>query len=202
MLDDRARHELRDWTRTRGYRKRSAEFLELASNASDPDLQNRYVRSAQYYRTLAEAEERDAEQKGTERRAQRAAIPPSKDRGPPGEADVVAKIRHMCVIAGMSAENVARERAADDYEPLERLTYEQDRYGRFRVEALKLADTLTDEFYRSAAVRFIIDISMRAGDVDDARALLKHVKVDFMRDEIVASYPQLTHQKLSDAIRK
>ncbi|MGO9683445.1 MAG: hypothetical protein ACLPTZ_12815 [Beijerinckiaceae bacterium] len=128
-------------------------------------------------------------------------LPPSKDRGPSGDAEVVAKIRRLCVIAGMSAENVARERA-DDYQPLERLTYEQDRYGRFRVEALKLADTLTDEFYRSAAVRFIIDISMRAGDVDDARALLKHVKVDFIRDKIVASYPQLTHQKLSDAIRK
>ena len=101
-------------------------------------------------------------------------LPPSKDRGSPGEAEVVAKIRHMCVIAGMSAENVARERA-DDYQPLERLTYEQDRYGRFRVEALKLADTLTDEFYRSVAVRFIIDISMRAGPFSMMLALFSNM---------------------------
>ena len=128
-------------------------------------------------------------------------LPPCKDRGPPGEAEVLAKIKHLCAIAGMSAENVARERE-DNYQPLERLTYEQDRYAKFRVEALKLADTLTDDLYRSTAVHFIIDISMRAGDVDDARALLKHVKVDFIRDKIVASYPQLARPKQSDVIRK
>jgi hypothetical protein len=128
-------------------------------------------------------------------------LPPSKHRGPPSEAQLVAKIKQICVIAGMSAENVARERE-DNYQPLERPTYEQDRYEKFRVEALKLADTLTDEVYRSAAVRFIIDVSIRAGDFDDARALLKHVKVDFIRDKIVASYPQLTRPNLSDVIRK
>jgi hypothetical protein len=69
MSDDRARQELRDWTRARDYWNRAAEFLKLASNASDPDVQNRYLTIAQHYRTLAEAEERNAEQKGTERRA-------------------------------------------------------------------------------------------------------------------------------------
>jgi hypothetical protein len=32
-------------------------------------VQNRYVTIAQHYRTLAEAEERSADQKGTERRS-------------------------------------------------------------------------------------------------------------------------------------
>jgi hypothetical protein len=41
-------------------------------------VQNRYVTIAQHYRTLAEAEERDAEQKGTERRSQRGASVPAK----------------------------------------------------------------------------------------------------------------------------
>ena len=80
ILDDRTRQELRDWTRARGYRDRAAEFLELASNASNSDVQNRYVKIAQHYRTLAEAEERGAEQKGTERRSQRGA---SIAAGPP-----------------------------------------------------------------------------------------------------------------------
>jgi hypothetical protein len=54
--------------------------LELASSASDPNVQDRYLTIAQHYRTLAEAEERGAEQKGTERRSQRVA---SIAAGPP-----------------------------------------------------------------------------------------------------------------------
>jgi hypothetical protein len=80
MSDNRVRQELRDWTRARGYWNRAAEFLKLASNASDSDVQNRYVTIAQHYRTLAETEERGAEQKGIERRSQRGA---SVAAGPP-----------------------------------------------------------------------------------------------------------------------
>jgi len=80
MSDNRARQELRHWTRARGYWNRAAEFLELASNTFDPNVQDRYITIAQHYRTLAEAEERGAEQKGTERRSQRG---PSIAAGPP-----------------------------------------------------------------------------------------------------------------------
>jgi hypothetical protein len=72
MSGNRAREELRDWVRARGYWDRAAKFLELACNASDSDVQNRYATIAQHYRMLAEAEERSADQKGTERRSQRA----------------------------------------------------------------------------------------------------------------------------------
>jgi hypothetical protein len=61
MSDNRTRQELRDWTKARGYWDRAAEFLELASNTSDPNVQDRYITIAQHYRTLAEAEERGAE---------------------------------------------------------------------------------------------------------------------------------------------
>ena len=80
MSDNRARQELRDWTRVRGYWDCAAESLELAANASDPDVQDRYVTIAQHYRALAEAEERGADQKGTERPSQRRA---SIAAGPP-----------------------------------------------------------------------------------------------------------------------
>ncbi len=58
--------------RARGYRDRAAESLELARNESDPDVQNRYVTIAQHYLTLAEAEERSADQKSVERRSRAA----------------------------------------------------------------------------------------------------------------------------------
>ena len=79
MSDNRARQELRHWTRARSYWNRAVEFLQLACSASDPNVQDRYVTIAQHYRTLAEAEEQGAEQKGTDRRSQRqasAASPP------------------------------------------------------------------------------------------------------------------------------
>ncbi len=77
MSDNRVRQELRDWTMARGYWNRAAEFLKLASGTSDPNVRERYVTIAQHYRTLAEAEERGAEQKGAERRSQREASIPS-----------------------------------------------------------------------------------------------------------------------------
>jgi hypothetical protein len=80
MSYNRARQELRDWTRARVTGTAQPNFLDLAANASDPNGQDRYITIAQHYRTLAEAEERGAEQKGTERRSQReasiAASPP------------------------------------------------------------------------------------------------------------------------------
>ena len=45
MSDNRTRQELRDWTRARGYWNRATEFLELASNASDPNVQAATSRS-------------------------------------------------------------------------------------------------------------------------------------------------------------
>jgi len=68
----RARAELRDWVRARGYRDHAADFLDLARTASDPNVKNRYVTIARHYLTLAEAEERSADQKSVERRSRAA----------------------------------------------------------------------------------------------------------------------------------
>jgi hypothetical protein len=67
---------------------------------------------------------------------------------------------------------------------------------------LRLADTITDEFYRSAAIHFLIDLSMRGGDVDDARALFKHVEVDMIRKKIIEAHPQLARPGLTGIVKK
>jgi hypothetical protein len=64
-----ALEELRNWTKAREYWDRAVEYLKLARTASDPDVQSRFVAIAQHYRMLAEAEERNAEHKGAERRS-------------------------------------------------------------------------------------------------------------------------------------
>ena len=67
----RARQELLGRARARTYRDRAAEFLNLARSAGEADVRNRYLTIAQHYRTLADAEERDAAQHAAERRLQR-----------------------------------------------------------------------------------------------------------------------------------
>jgi hypothetical protein len=126
---------------------------------------------------------------------------PPEDDAPPGEAEAVVKIKHICWMAGMSAENIASEKAAN-IPPEDGGTYEFDRYTKLRAQALRLADTITDEFYRSGAIHFIVDLCMKGGDVDDARALFKQVTVDMIREKIGESYPQLTRPSLSSVIKK
>jgi hypothetical protein len=64
-----ARSELRNWALAHEYWDRSAKSLDLASGETNPDVQDRYVRIAEHYRMLAEAEERSADRKGLDRRS-------------------------------------------------------------------------------------------------------------------------------------
>jgi hypothetical protein len=64
-----ARDELLVWTMAQAYWDRAIEYLELARVASDPDVQLRYMAIARHYRTLAQAEERNAERMGIKRRS-------------------------------------------------------------------------------------------------------------------------------------
>jgi hypothetical protein len=125
----------------------------------------------------------------------------SQDDGPPGEAEALAKIKHLCWMAGMSAESVALGKKSGT-PPEDWDEYEHSRYQRLRDEALQLADKLTDEFYRSAAVHFLVEVCMKAGDVDNARALFAQCEVDFIREKIVEQYPELAHPALSSLVRR
>lgn len=54
---------------------------------------------------------------------------------------------------------------------------------------------------RELQIHFIIEVSMKAGDDEDARALLKQVDVEFIREKIEVAYPQLKRPKLSSLVR-
>jgi hypothetical protein len=58
------REEIRYWARARKYRDQAISYLKLARMTTDPDTQNRFIKIAQHYCALADAEERDAESKG------------------------------------------------------------------------------------------------------------------------------------------
>jgi hypothetical protein len=126
----------------------------------------------------------------------------SRDDGPPGEAEALVKIKHLCWMAGMSAENVALDKKSGTPPETWVDEYEHSRYQRLRDQAVQLADKLTDEFYRSAAVHFLVETCMKADDVEDARALFAQCEVDFIREEIVEQYPELGRPALSSLVRR
>ena len=101
----------------------------------------------------------------------------------------------------MSAETVARDRSErmPDHEFDQ---YEHDRYHKPRSEAVALADTLTDEFYRNAAIHYLAELCMKAGDVSIARVLFSKLEIDFMRAQLLEKYPAVVPTTLADILRE
>src|SRR5579863_8852753 len=101
------------------------------------------------------------------------------------DTGIVLKIKELCLAAHESATNVAAGKQTGVDSDLQH-------YRRCIVESIQLADTLQNEFFRSAALQPIIELCMKGGDVDDARALLKHVKVTFIRNKMIDAFPELS----------
>ena len=119
-----------------------------------------------------------------------------QDGAPPGEKENLLKIRYLCRIAETSAERIADAKKHGGVNE-EMLQYEIDRYTQLRAEAVHLADTITDEFYRGVAIRFLIDLCMKAGDIDDARSLFKYEEIEVIREHIVEEYPEIARPRIS-----
>jgi hypothetical protein len=112
------------------------------------------------------------------------------------QAQVVLKVKRLC----LASQECALRVAAGKY-GAEIFECDSHRYGRSRIDGILLADTLDDEFFRSAALRPIIELCMIGGDVDDARALLKHVKIAFIRSRILDRFPELSGELLASFAR-
>jgi hypothetical protein len=65
----RAQDEILAWVRAREYSNQASKYLELARLESDPDVRKRFASIAHHYRTLAQAEQQNAEQRALERRS-------------------------------------------------------------------------------------------------------------------------------------
>src|SRR5207302_7978015 len=111
-----------------------------------------------------------------------------RDDAPPGETEKMVEIQQLCWLAGISAETIARAKAEGRLEE-EWAKYDLDRYKQLRAECIELADTITDEFYRAVVINYLVEVCMKAADVDDARALIKHQEIKSFRGDIVAKYP-------------
>src|SRR5215475_7035131 len=113
-----------------------------------------------------------------------------QDDAPPGETEKLVAIQQLCWIAGISAETVAHAKAEGRLEE-EWAQNDLERYRRLRAECIELGDTITDEFYRAVVLNYLIEVCMKARDIDDARALFEHQEIRSFRDDTVARYPEL-----------
>ena len=122
-----------------------------------------------------------------------------RDDAPPGETEKLVEIQQLCWLAGISAETVSHAKAEGRLEE-EWAKYDLDRYKQLRAECIELADTITDEFYRAVVINYLVEVCMKAADIDDARALFRYQEVRSLREDIVAKYPELVRSHRADGI--
>lgn len=108
------------------------------------------------------------------------------------QTQIVLKVKKRCLESQRCATRVAAGKCG-------KRVFETDwrLYARSRIDCIQLADSLDDEFFRSAALQPIIELCMIGGDINDARDLLKHVKIPFIRNRILDTFPELSEDLLA-----
>lgn len=110
----------------------------------------------------------------------------SADQEPPGEAEKVQRVRILCETGKWSARNLSEDTIDDEMR-----AYESGVYNKRKEAALILARTLTDEFYREAALHSIIDLCVVGGETEYAKGLFESIQIDIIRENILKAHPQL-----------
>ena len=120
-----------------------------------------------------------------------------RDDAPPGETEKMVSIQQLCWIAGISAETIAHAKAEGRLQE-EWAQYDLERYRRVRAECIEIADKITDEYYRAVVINYLIEVCMKAADIDDARALFEHQQIRSLQEDIVETYPELVRPRISE----
>lgn len=113
---------------------------------------------------------------------------------PLGDIEAAERIRSICRSAADSAEFVgghaagteaAKKSAEKQHET------EAARYQRAAKAAMEIAMKLQDALMRDAAVREIVDLCLKAGDLKTARILFRAVQAPAIRDPMLIDHPEL-----------
>ena len=105
-----------------------------------------------------------------------------------GDIDLAHKVRDICASAESSAEklSVLVNRQNDKLKKSE-----FGRYDAAKRRALELAKLMSDELLRDTAVRQIVNLCMRANDVETAAVLIEAVQTEKVRQETLNDHPSL-----------
>jgi hypothetical protein len=119
-----------------------------------------------------------------------------RDDVPPEEAEKMVSIQQLCWIAGISADTISRAKAEGRLQE-EWAQYDLEQYRRLRAECIEIADKITDEYYRAVVINYLVELCMKAADIDDARALFEHQEIRSLQEDIIAKYPEIVRQRMS-----
>ena len=121
------------------------------------------------------------------RRARRTEIWDEPIVGPLGDIEAAKRIREICRSAAESAEKIGVQVDRTN----KKISREVERYERAARAAMELAMTVSDELLRDAAVRQIVELCLKAGNVTTARTLFRAIQSRSIRDDVLREHLQL-----------
>jgi hypothetical protein len=107
--------------------------------------------------------------------------------GPFGDIEAAKRIRDICSSAADSAEKVGA--AADHTHG--KIKGDVERYERAARAAMEIAMKFSDELLRDAAVRQIVELCLKAGNLTTAKTLFRAIQAKSIRDDVLRDHPQL-----------
>ena len=105
---------------------------------------------------------------------------------PIGDIEAAHRIRHICRSAADSAEKVAGSAGRADNNK-----YHAERYERAAKTAMEIAMKIADDLLRDSAVRQIVSLCVKAGDLRTGRILFRAIQAASIREEVLQDHPIL-----------
>jgi hypothetical protein len=126
------------------------------------------------------------------RRTQRPDIWDEALDAPVGDIEAAKRIREICHSAACStaADSAEKVGAAAD-RTHKKVKREVERYERAARAAMEIAMKVSDELLRDAAVRQIVELCLKAGNVTTAQTLFRAIHAKSIRDDVLRDFPQL-----------
>jgi hypothetical protein len=108
---------------------------------------------------------------------------PAPAADPDSEAWTLTKIRNMCAVVSASAESLSQTR----YEDLAK--GERQRFESAKRMSLELAKNITNVSYRDSSLFYIIELCIKANDVETARILVRGIQTGAIREQLLEEHP-------------
>ena len=99
------------------------------------------------------------------------------------EARALSKIENMCAVVTASAESFALS-PHDDLAKNEKRRFESA-----KRMSLELAKDITDISYRDVALKHIVELCMKANDIETAMILVRGIQTSMIREQLLEEYP-------------
>ena len=121
------------------------------------------------------------------KRARRTEIWDEPIEGPIGDIEAAKRIREICRSAAESAEKISVQVDRAN----KKIRRDVERYERAARAAMELAMTVSDELLRDAAVRQIVELCLKAGNITTARTLFRAIQSRSIQDDVLREHSQL-----------